>query len=66
MSPGGFWIGPDGKKFGAQIAGAGFVEADVANVFGIGGADVKTFVKKTLRSVGPCKSWLCGLEYRLC
>ena len=52
MSVGGFGIGPDGKELGAQIAGAGFVEADVADVFGIGIADIEVFVKKALRSVG--------------
>ncbi len=32
----GFGIDPDGKKLRAQIAGTGFVEADVADVVGIG------------------------------
>jgi len=45
-------INPDGKEFSAQIAGLGFVEADVADVVGIGAADVKAFIEKTLRRVG--------------
>jgi hypothetical protein len=32
----GFGIDPDGKKLRAQVAGAGFVEADVSDVLGIG------------------------------
>jgi hypothetical protein len=32
----GFWIDPDGKELRAQVAGMGFVEADVADVLGIG------------------------------
>ena len=48
----GFGIGPDGKKLRAQIAGTGLVQADVADVFGIGGADIEVLVEKTLRCVG--------------
>ena len=48
----GLGIYPDGKELGAQIAAAGFVEADVAHVVGIGRADVEAFVEKTLGRVG--------------
>jgi hypothetical protein len=52
MPAGGFGVGPDGKKLRAQIAGAGLVQADVSDIFGIGGADIKILVQKTLRRVG--------------
>ena len=48
----GFGIHPDGKELRAQIAGASFVEADVADVFRVGVADVEVFVEKALRRVG--------------
>ena len=48
----GFGVDPDGEKFGAQISAAGFVEADVAGVFGIGRTDVEAFVEEALRGVG--------------
>ena len=52
MSAGSFRIGPDGKEFRAQVAGAGFVQADVADVLGVGVADIEVLVKKALRRVG--------------
>jgi hypothetical protein len=48
----GLRVNPDGKEFGAQISPMGLVKADVAHVFGIGGADIETFVKKSLGRVG--------------
>ena len=48
----GFRFDPDGKELGAEIAGLGLVEADVAGVFGIGRSDVVVFVEKALRSIG--------------
>jgi len=49
MPAGSFGIRPNGKKLSAQVAGASLVEADVADVFGIGAADIKVLVEKTLR-----------------
>src|ERR1700722_5923013 len=48
----GLWFHPDGKEFGAQISTPGFVEADVAEIFGIGRSNVETFVQKPLRRIG--------------
>ena len=48
----GFRVHPDGEELGAEIAGLGLVEADVAGVFGIGRSDVVVFVEKALRRVG--------------
>ena len=74
MSVVGFGFDPDGKEFRAQVAGAGLVEADVPDVFGIGVADVEVLVQKALRRVGvsidddrgvvdgarPRRDWLRG------
>ena len=43
---------PDGEELRPQTAAAGFVEADVPRVIGIGRADVEAFVEKTLGRVG--------------
>ena len=48
----GLRVDPDGEELRAQIAAPGFVEADVADVFGIGRADVEAFVEKALRRIG--------------
>ena len=45
-------VDPDGKELRAEVAAAGFVEADVPRVIGIGRADVEVFVEKTLGRVG--------------
>ena len=45
-------IDPDGEEFRAQVAGAGLVEADVADVCRIGAADIEVSVEKALRRVG--------------
>jgi len=47
-----FRINPDGKELRAQVAAFGFVEADVADIVGIGRAEVEVFVEETLRGVG--------------
>jgi len=52
MPAGSFGIRPNGKKLSAQVAGASLVEADVADVFGIGAADIKVLLEKTLRRIG--------------
>src|SRR5438132_12651457 len=44
-------LDPDGKELGAQVAGAGFIETDVAVVVGIDGTDVVVFVEERLRRV---------------
>lgn len=46
-----FRLNPDGKEFGAQIAGLGFVEADVSDVFRGTVADIEAFIQKPLRGV---------------
>jgi hypothetical protein len=48
----GFRVDPDGKKFGAEIAGLRLVEANVAGVVWVGGFDIVIFVEEALRRVG--------------
>ena len=48
----GFRFHPDGKELGAEVSGLGFVEADVAGIFGIGRSDVVVFVEEALRGIG--------------
>ena len=48
----GFRFHPDGKELGAEIAGLGLVETDMAGVFGIGRSDIVVLVEKTLRCIG--------------
>src|SRR5215471_5160912 len=45
-------IHPDRKELGAQIAGSGLVEADVAKVFRVGGPNVEVAIQESLRRVG--------------
>ena len=48
----GLRINPDREELRAQISAPRLVEADVADVVGIGRADVESFVEKPLRRVG--------------
>ena len=50
----GFRFDPDGKELSAQVSGASFVKADVAEIFGIGRTDIEVIVEKTLRRVSMC------------
>jgi len=50
----GFRFDPDGKELSAQISGASFVKADVAEIFGIGRTDIEVIVEKTLWRVSMC------------
>ncbi len=48
----GFRLDPDGKELRPEVSGPGFVEADVALIFGIGRSDVEVFVEEALRGIG--------------
>jgi len=48
----GVWIHPDGKKLRAQVSAPCLVEADVANIFGIGRPEIEALVQKPLRRIG--------------
>src|SRR5579863_1351036 len=45
-------IDPDGKKLSTQVTGTSLVQADMAEILGIGAADIEVIVHKTLGCVG--------------
>src|SRR5215467_6217639 len=62
----GFWIDPDGKELGTKIAVACLVEADMADVVGIGRANVEAFVKKSLWRVSMRIDYQSGIVNGMC
>ena len=48
----GLGLDPDREELRAEISALRLVEADVAEVVGIGRSDVEAFIEKTLRCIG--------------